>query len=69
MKIDATILTPATPSVQSSGVKSIPRRKWGRIYHAVVSISDISPQARARASPHPLQQERPPGAHSGDVWQ
>lgn len=48
MKIDATILTPAAPSVQSSGVKSIPRRQWGRIHHAVISISDISPQARAR---------------------
>ncbi|HEY3591132.1 MAG TPA: hypothetical protein VGL07_13860, partial [Buttiauxella sp.] len=45
--IDATILTPAAPSVQSSGVKSIPRRKWGRIYHAVITVSEISPQLRA----------------------
>lgn len=44
---EVSILTSVTPPVQTFEVKSVPRRKQGRVNHPDITVSDISPHLRA----------------------
>ncbi|WNJ82260.1 hypothetical protein RJE46_24615 (plasmid) [Cedecea neteri] len=45
---EASIVTPVMPSVQSSGIEMMPRRKQGRVNHADTPAQEISPRLRSR---------------------